>query len=488
MAALQDEHSPRKMSQGFLDNYDRAAALDPAGLEKLRKDEPFDYLMATNPIGAGLRGVIGYVGTDTFATLGPGGEYKVKYNDLDPAGQAAVRGFVSGFMALVMKVRPNSGENGGGPTFPDLDSLDWSNSELRIKGPEDMHMGPDIEGVSGGMIGVSLPAMAGGPSGFADFPLLDPHSAPARAIGSVFQKVIEGGGMTEENANEFESMFNSEYEAQVARKEGETGDPATPAGGGKTAAKERVIPETLKREIELTADDLASNQLRSQILRVIAEKAEIDVYADHFPGEMLQKQDTLVGKRTIWETLDKLGRICGSEWEYKDNAVLMRDRLWYEKRTWIIAQRWISKWEKALGTRQRYTFHEMCAMANELTDAQIMHSMYEGYKLATGGASAIANQTQWYRLYGMLTPQQQAQAEAKPGFAIAEMSPEQQQTFMAAASRYGLTQNDVADLRLTATEKAATPEQKQAGEMDSVDLAIARSTDDSTVCTITLSR
>jgi hypothetical protein len=416
---LAAERSPQRYHQSLIEAYDKAATLDKAGLEKLKKEEPFAYIMATTPAGRGLRDLLVYLGPDAFAAVGPGEHYEIPYSQLTPDGQYAVRQFGLSMRGFLSSFMPEMTREAG--------DVDWSKVEVQIDGPQEEEM-PDGSGTVhfGGGVGLNGPGTSG-----MEFPLLDPYSPEARAIARTILRVMGGELPPEEADKEFEAALVSEWNRGKAAAQ-------------RSAASERKIPEELQRVVEIDLGDGPGRKSFEAFPGILAKAAGVDVYADAYPDPRWTNVAAFGGSRPLWKTLDLVAANARREWTYEDGAIILRDKRWYEKRAWIVPEAWFKRWWKTLGDRKEFGFGEICTMATEVSDDQARHGLSAEQKLYTAGMRRIAARPWEYRLYGVLSSEQVLAAEGG-GLPLSALSPEQFRVYSEALRHRGRRADAMAD-------------------------------------------
>jgi hypothetical protein len=221
--------------------------------------------------------------------------------------------------------------------------------------------------------------------------------------------------------------------------------------------KQRFKPEVKPRLVSYGPGSLLMWPLR-ELLPDLAHAYDVQILSDAYSNSTsrrLTPADLPNDPIPLFELLDLLAG-SSNHWDHQGRLIRLRSRTWFLDRPREIPLRLIRRWKALFDQHGALSLDEYARMATELTDAQLdsLPRIGEeiGLSLYWSDLSRIYLVRHALRLYASLSPGQRQTLERGALLTTAQMSPAQQELFLAAARQASLH-----------SPTATTPEQWASG-------------------------
>lgn len=359
----------REKRENTISDLANLGSLSEADAAKLKANDPWRYILATEPLGRGLTEFLNNF-PDARNAFIQGTEASFPVSALSPQLQDTVHKIADSYDSLAQKA--NMFDNHS-QLLSQFDKLQITiNRQVSIPGAETLYRS---------LLGRITIASE---SEKLDIPLYDPASAAGRALGKAIL-ALEAGTPKEQVTKQIEAdMTAAMHEPQVDAKPSRdiNSDPA------------------FKAPIKLF--DVATAAPLPITLKALAEKSKLNVISDYFPG----KPPTIAGgEKSLGEQLQAIGTAYGTNWEKAGNMLRFRDLQWFNKRAWQVPQVWLDYWIERARMNNGLQLIDLVQIGC-LRDVQIDHTIMMDPVLTRYGAGDAARNRNILQFYGLLTDDQ----------------------------------------------------------------------------------
>ncbi|OFX16308.1 MAG: hypothetical protein A2Z18_07720 [Armatimonadetes bacterium RBG_16_58_9] len=366
----------REKRKNALSDLVNLGSLSEEDARKLKTTDPWRYVLATEPLGAGIARFLTSVPEAGNAFV-QGLEVGLPVSRLAPDLQATVRGIAESYDSLTQSIGVSEDHS---DLLARFDRLQITINRSRTRSGDDV--------LSESLLG-SISIGAG--SEQFDVPLFDPSSAVGRAFGTAIVDLRSGVSREEVAARLQETMKQAV---------------GVNAGPNRTPSRDTSSDPGLRKSIRLFEVDV--NATLPMTLQSLAINAKLNVISDYFPGNATT---ILHGERPLGEQLEVISTAFDSNWEKSGNVVRFRDKQWFRKRAWEVAEAWIQYWISRAKVNEGLLLEDFVQIGN-LSDDQIDHAILTNRHLAGYGAGEAARNRSILRFYALLTEDQRGKLGA----------------------------------------------------------------------------
>jgi hypothetical protein len=396
LARLQAEKRQRA-----LDSITGLANISDADLAKLKKDNPFLYLIGSNGLAKPLAGFLGECPAVAHA-LATGQAIDLPVSSFSPQA----KGYMMGALAGIWKVK--SLAEGNSEPFPsDADAM-MDSSTMRINGNlqriQDMGVGE-----SSFLLGEIRVGPEGKPG--IEIPLLDPDSNMAKLIGGMLVGAQDSGkSLKDENQRDMQDQLMQAFSKDMATE----------------AADEPAVERPDDPELQKKIKFKPKSEMLPDVESALASGSGFAVVSDSFArsfGMPFRLSDKEI---ELQELLDKIGESFRYDWDKKSSVIELRDKKWYKKRAAQIPDAWLEAWRKTLketGTLGLGDLVQICALTWEQFNENIVGS--ENASLREAVSTIFFMNRELLTFYGALNEAQQAAVFTDGGLDSRSLAPEQ---------------------------------------------------------------
>lgn len=357
----------RENSLADIANLGSLSATDAAAL---KADNPWRYVLATQPLGKDVAAFF-----DSFAEARnafiQGHEATFAVSQLPQNVQGMVRRIADSYDSLEDSIGAAEDHSG---LLSRFDKLQVTINRRSLSGGDDI--------LSRSLLGrISI----GSGSESFEIPLFDPSSPMAKALGRAIV-ALQGGATKDMVGNQLKADLKIVVEA---------GEQST------HTTRDTSSDPALRRSVALF--DVAVNAPLPMTLKALAEKANLNVVSDYFPGVIATISG---GEKTLGDQLEAISASYGSNWTKNGGIIQFRDKEWYKKRSWDVPEDWINYWSARGKKNEGLQFIDLVQIGC-LRDDQIDHTVMTNPVLVTYGAGEAARNRHILRFYGSLKPDQQ---------------------------------------------------------------------------------
>lgn len=384
-----------------LESYAKLSELSAADLDKLRKEDPYQYVLATSGYAKGLNDFFAAV-PGAQEAMASGQERAFPIAGLQEPAQRACRQMLQSIMEIAKRMlgRPPDGMP------PDwIDNLSYD--EMRFTCNPDARFSWDRE--LGGVVAADV-KIAFDENSHARLPLLFPGCHMAKAVGEILAGSKADGRSMEEMDKEVNSVIDSAAAADME----ETQPHEEPI--------ERPDDPALKAKIRIKPD---SGKLED-VQAALAKESGLAVVSDNFGASTMDSRLAPLFKETeIRSVIEQMAKLYLYTWDKPRGAVEFRDRKWYRKRAAQIPDAWLEVWRESLKKNGTLSLDELAEIA-VLSNDQISMNISPDPELQAADVSetVTANQDTLV-LYAGLTEAQRKMLFTDDGLDCQALTPEQ---------------------------------------------------------------
>ena len=392
----------REKRENALSDMVNLGSLSPADARKLKTTDPWRYVLATDPLGRDVAEFLSSFPEARNAFI-QGFEAAFPVSQLSTDLQATVRRIAESYDSLTRSIG----------IAEDHSDLLARFDKLQIT------MNRSRSGLGGDILAKSLLGCItiGMGANHFDVPLFDPSSAMGKALGTAIVD-LQAGVPTEDVAKHLKQTM-----AQALKIKSD----ASPE-----PARDITSDSALRVPIRLFEVDVQATL--TMTLQSLAINSKMNVVSDYFPGTA---PVIVRGEKPLGEQLETIRFAFGSNWEKEGNTLRFRDKQWFKKRAWEVAEAWIQYWITRAKANDGLLLEDLAQIAN-LSDDQIDRTVMTNPRLTGYGASeaAAAANRQILRFYALLTDQQR-DLLSKTGLSVSSLNDDQWAALQTAVATRG---------------------------------------------------
>ena len=380
-------------------------SLSRADADKLKKTDPWRYVLATEPLGRDVADLMTNF-SDARGAFVQGTEAGFSVAELPSDIQRTVRRIAESYNSLIRSIGDADDHSA---LLAKFDKLQITINRRDTKS--------DV--LSKDMLGRIT--IGSGADSF-DIPLFEPSSPMGNALGKAIISLKSGNSKDEVGAQLRGDMLitaNKAHEYEPSTRD-ITSDPELRAKlklfGAPTTATLPVLMKTLA----------------NIPVQVGQDTVKFNVISDCFPGGAPVIDAT---QRTLGEQLETISKTYGSNWTKAGHVLLFRDMDWFTKRAWAVPEVWIQYWKQRAKLNNGLLIEDMVQIA-DLRDEQLDHTIMTDAMMIRLGAGESARNRHILRLYAALTPAQRTQM-AQSKLDVRELNEEQWELLKAALATKG---------------------------------------------------
>ena len=345
----------------------------------LRESDPWRFVLATEPVGKDLAEFLDDFPEARVALL-QGQEVSFPYSTLAPQLQDVVRRIVGSIESLQESI-------GLSATHEELMARPdrW---QITVGGQ--LNTGK-TDVVSQATLGSITIRTVGDTADMLDWPILDPSSAVAKALGRAVVGLQSGLSKETVAANLKAEM------AQAAEAEDALSQPT------------RDITSDPALRQQITLFDQTTIAPLPTTIDALARASGLNIVSDYFPGKPVSMESE---KKTLGETLEKISEGYSVNWTKAGGILRFTDREWFNKRAYEVPQVWIDYWMQRGKLNNGLLLEDLVQIGN-LRDEQIENTIMTNRKLVGMGAGDAARNREILRFYGSLSADQMADIASK---------------------------------------------------------------------------
>lgn len=360
----------RDKRENALSDISNLGSLSAADAANLKSDNPWRYVLATQPLGKDVAAFFSSFAEARNAFI-QGHEATFAVSQLPQNVQGMVRRIAESYDSLEDSI-------GAAADHSDLlsrfDKLQVTINRRNLTANDDVLSRSLLGRIS---IGSGLESF--------EIPLFDPASPMAKALGRAIVS-LQGGA----SKDAVGKQLKTELEMVVT-------------SGEQTAKSSRDTSSdpSLRTVIELF--DVDTKASLPMTLKALAEKSKLNVISDYFPDVA---PVIAGGERSLGDQLEAISAAYGTNWTKNGSMIQFRDKEWYKKRSWEVPEEWMVYWIARGKQSDGLQFGEMLQIGC-LRDEQIDHTIMTDPLLVAYGAGEAARNRHILRFYGSLTSDQQ---------------------------------------------------------------------------------
>lgn len=361
----------RRKRENAISDIVNLSSLDAASVESLKSNDPWRYVLATEPLGRDLADFVNSF-PEARNALMQGTQAGFPVSTLPSQVQEMVKRIAVSYDSLTKSIG----------AAEDRSSLLSRFARLQVSINHRTPLDRD-DVMTQSLLGKI--SIGDGVEAF-EIPLFEPSSPIARVLGRAIV-ALKSGRSKEDVAKQLQTDLTA------AAEFGTTG-----AG----PVRDVTSDPAFRTKVALFSENVTVG-LPTALKALFS--AGYDVVSDYFLSQPANMQG---GDRTLGEQLETIRAAFGSNWEKRGRLLRFRDQEWFRKRTYEVPQVWINYWSARGKMLDGLQFSDLVQIGN-LRDDQIDHTIMLTPALVRMGAGDAARNRHILRFYAQLSDEQSKQ-------------------------------------------------------------------------------